>query len=192
MLNKKEIEAALSDVQVKTEDFSDMTNDLINKYTHDLDQIMRGIQEDIVDYMNQDIEVPMIVLEKYFMTLTNALYFISSKAEFAGLYEDVAKSAAKLAYNNAFSDNQLNSVIKKNKPTNTETIVYAETASLNETVMSYIVSRAVKMIQAKIDAGYEQVKTISKMISRRMNEGNSLGGSTMSKIESNVFTFGRE
>ena len=48
------------------------------------------------------------------------------------------------------------------------------------------------MIQAKIDAGYEQVKTISKMISRRMNEGNSLGGSTMSKIESNVFTFGRE
>lgn len=150
-----------------------MVNDIVKKYTADLDELMAEINDIII--CKED--TTDTTLAKYFLELSNAYYFISSKCEVLGLYEDVAKNKAKLAYNNAYTkiqDNLLSDQIsiKKGKPTVAELTSAAENATMEETVLSSVYTRSFKVIKIKLDAASTMISTISKIISSHMTEAN--------------------
>ena len=91
--------------------------------------------KEIADNVIGNDNVPDSILERYFLELSNAMYFVGSNSEFLGLYEDFAKQNAKLKYNQAFSDNQINGVTNGKKPTVDENRVFAENSSMNETII---------------------------------------------------------
>lgn len=168
MLNTKKIEQIISETEESVKYATDMSSRIVANYTEQLDKVMSEIQTEIID---KEIEVPMGILENYFLYLSNTLYLIAPKTEELGLLMDISKQNANIAFNSAFSDNQEKSELKnKQKSTNTESKVYAENESVSETIVSYIYTRASKIVEAKIKAGYEMVKTLSKIISRRMKD----------------------
>lgn len=160
------IDTIIKDVEDNVDHIKKLSDDIVKSYVGVLDDLMKDISRDVIDNDN----VADSTLEKYFLELTNALYFIGSKSEFLGLYEDLSKSNMKLKYNKAFSENQLKGIASGKKTTVDENRIYGENNSINETIVSSLYSRSFRIIKSKVDSANEMVKTLSKIISKRMNE----------------------
>lgn len=165
-LKNEQIDTIMKEINDNAEYVKKLSDDIVNQYTSILDDIMRDITNDVI---NQNV-VSDDTLERYFLDLTNALYFIGSKSEFLGVYEDLSKSNMKLKYNQAYSENQINSSLQGKKVTVDENRAYAENNSINETIVNSLYARSFRIIKAKIESANEMVKTLSKIISKRMNE----------------------
>lgn len=147
--------------------FTEISDKLVKSYTSELDSLMSDLYEDAIESDASDA-----VLEKYLIELGNLLYFLGTKLESVGIKEDLSKMAAKEVYNNAYLNNRLKDSEKKNKMPVAELSALAEDASRYESVMNSIYSRTYKQIKFKVDAGYDMINTIRKIITKRMNDQN--------------------
>lgn len=141
---------------------------VVSSYTDSLTQIMMEIDDNIVQVENPSTDV----IEKYFLKLTNALYFVAERTERVGIYDDVSKLAFQEAYNLAYLDsqNKNNGVSGAKKPTVAESTAEAENNTIEQATVNMLYSRAYKMIKVKIDAAQTMVGTLSKIMSRRIQE----------------------
>jgi hypothetical protein len=118
---------------------------------------------------------------KYAFALSSALYFIGTNLEVVGIKEDLSKLAAKESFNNAYLAHQVKDADRKNKTTVAELNAIAENLSRYEQVINSLYARVYKQIKFKVDAGYEMLATIRKIITKRMEE-NQHGTPTNSRI----------
>lgn len=160
----------ITEVMQETEEnstyFEDTSLRVVQAYTESLDDLMKAIYQDVVlvDYPSE------LTLEKYFLELTNTVYFMGEKLESLGVRDDMSRAQYKEVYNAAYLGNQIKDVEKKNKTTVAENQAVAENAALYENTVNSIYSRAYKIFKYKIDAANEMIKSLSKIISRRMQE----------------------
>lgn len=145
------------------EQFNQIANNLVIAYTNDIDNLMSRINTDVVENEASDD-----VLEKYMLELSNALYFIGTKLEGMGIKDDLSKLAAKEVFNNAYLDAPVDE--KGKKPTVAEITAMAEGESRYETIMNNIYSRAYRQIKYKVDAAYEMLASLRKILSKRMQD----------------------
>ena len=165
-MNMSEIYTISSNVQIQAEDVENIVIKTAKSYTEELDKCMESVSKDLVDNPNPPIQM----LEKYFLNLSNAIYFIAEKTEKVGILEGVSKALAREAYNKAYVESQ--SLLNDNgkKPTVGESTAHAESESLEHSMVNEIYSRCYKIIKTKVDSANTMVSTISKIISRRMAE----------------------
>lgn len=162
----------VTDTMVETEEnskyFEETSLQVVNAYTETLDDLMKQIYNDVisVDYPSID------VLEKYFLELTNTVYFMGEKLEALGVRDDMSKAQYQEIYNKCYLSNQIKDEDRKNKTTVAENKAVAENASIYEGTVNSIYNRAYRMVKYKIDAANEMIKSLSKIISRRMQENN--------------------
>lgn len=146
--------------------FNDVTKQVTEEYTKNLDKLMQEFYK-----MQKDLDsVSTDKLESIYLELTNLLYFMGTKLEQLGMHSDMSKAMKQEIYNKAYLDNQIKDREKKNKTTIAENQAVAEEASKYESAVNSIYERSYKIIKFKIDAGYEFVNTLRKVISRRMQE----------------------
>lgn len=171
MLKEEDIRKVIDETEENISYIKTISDEIVSNYTSDLDTLMREINENIVVQDNPSDRI----IEKYFSELTNALYFIGAKCEYLGFYEDVSKSNAKLKYNQAYFENKAKSMglDKKSQPTVADNQIAAENASITETAVNFIYSRSFKIIKLKIESAQEMVKTLSKLLSKHMQEYDS-------------------
>ena len=164
-VNKEKVESIIDSTNSNAEYFQDTTTKVVIAYSGELDNLMKGIYKDIV----QADQPPLIILEKYYLELSNCLYFMSEKLEKLGVYDAVSKNAYKEVYNKAYL--QLTDVgDTKKKPTVAELTALSENEALYENVVSDIYSKAYKIVKGKVDAANTMLNCISKIISKRMTE----------------------
>lgn len=143
--------------------FTNISDSLVLGYTSDLDKLMIRVHVDTVENEATDDQ-----LEKYILELSNALYFIGSRLEAMGIKDDLSKLAAKQVYNESYLDAPVDA--KGKKPTVAELSAMAENDSRYETIMNNIYSRAYRQIKYKVDAAYEMLASLRKVITKRMQE----------------------
>ena len=158
----------LDEIYRKLDDNAEYANTIakqtVDSQTGDLDNLMKSIYNDIIN-----VEEPATSdIEKYFLALSNCLYFLGENVEKVGLYDDLSKAQAKEKYNNAYMDS-VNPVGGK-KVTVAEAQTSAENASTYENMVSTIYARAYKMFKYKIDAAQTMLSSLSKMLSKRMQD----------------------
>ena len=172
-LNNSETPPEVDNIFEKTYENSDyftsISKSVVEAYTTDLDNLMLSIRHECVE-TNPDDDI----LERYILELSNSLYFLGSSLETVGIKDDVTRMAAKEAYNNSYLENCVNTEGSK-KPTVAELQVNAENKSKYETVVNSIYNRVYKQIKYKIDAAYEMLNSLRKIITKRMQE-NQLSG----------------
>lgn len=161
-----EVDMAMEDVEQNTQYITNITNEVVSKYSSALDDIMKNIYTEVI---NPSIPAPVEMLEQYYMELANLLYFMFDKVETLGVYDDISKSGAKDAYNNAYMNSQT-VVGTAKKPTVAESTAIAEKSSLYESVVNNMYNRSYRIFKSKIEAGYEMCRCLSKIISRRTQE----------------------
>lgn len=169
------VSSLISDTNENVKYFNDTASQIAGEQTKHLDELMQKLY--LIVRKPDDIDTT--VLENYYLELTNLLYFMGDKLEQLGVYSDMSKAAAKEVYNSAYLSNQIKDVDKKNKTTVAENQAVAEQKSQYEQVVNSIYEHAYKIVKYKIDAGFEMINTLRKVISRRMQEEN-LGSSRFS------------
>lgn len=137
----------------------------VNSKTAQLDELMRNIYNDIV----AQEEPATSSIEKYFLALSNCLYFLGDSLEKVGIYDDISKAKAKEKYNNAYLE-FVNPTDAKKKVTVAEAQTSAENASTTESLINTIYARAYKIFKYKIEASQTMLSTLSKMLSKRMQD----------------------
>lgn len=140
---------------------------VVKSYTGELDRIMCMIKTDIVDKQEP---APVEVVEKYFLELSNCLYFIGENAEKLGIYDSISKSVAKETFNNYYMDDTIATDEKGKKRTVAELTALAENASVYEQTVSDIYNKAYKTVKVKVSSAENMCSALSKIISRRMTE----------------------
>lgn len=165
-MNKERMESLMQNTKTDVDFAIALSNEIIQENSQDLDDLMRDIQRNVVNVRG----VPDQVIEEYLAELTNALYFINTRVESFGFYEDITKANAKLKYNESYSENQLNAIADNKKVTVADNQLYAEKSSMDETTLNLIYSRSMKILSGKIDSAREMIRTLSKILSVHMND----------------------
>ena len=174
-IQKDKLEQILASTEADVNIAKEMSDKIVTQYTQDLDDIMRDINQ----YIVIQSDVPDGVLQRYFMELTNAYYFIAAKCEAMGLYEDISKSSARIKYNDAYSNNQIQALTEGRKMTVADLTAAAEQDSLDESTVAQIYSRSFKIIKAKLEAAQTQISTLGKVLNSHDIEKRMSGGGTI-------------
>lgn len=164
-IGNEEIKNKVTEVEGNVSVAVSVLNEIVTRYSSQLDAIMEGIYHDIVSIK----EPPTSDIEKYFLELTNALYYFSTNAEYLSLYDGIAKSMCKEAYNNAYLSVNDNAD-KASKKTVAEVTAIAEAQSTYDQTVSDIYNKAYRILKAKVETAQTMVSTLSKILSKRMSE----------------------
>ncbi len=178
-VDEEKVEDLMHSTNSNVEYFNKVSTETAIKYTELLDKLMRKIYSNVVSKEATDEQ-----LEKYYLELTNTIYFMGDKLEQLNISCDMAKASEKEIYNKAYLSNQVKDTEKKNKTTVAENQAVAEQESQYEAVVSSIYDHAYKMVKFKIDAAKDMINTLRKVISRRMQE-QQLSSFGSNKISSN-------
>ena len=144
-LDITQIESKLETTKENVSYISEIADKVVGAYTRSLDSLMQEIYKNVVENDNASNND----LEKYFLRLTNTLYFMGEKLERLGLHDDVSKAQFREAYNNAYLDAQT-SLSAQGKPTVAMLTISAENGSVNETVVNAIYARSYKTFKFKV------------------------------------------
>ena len=162
-------------------------NGIVDTYSEDLDRLMKEIHDEIIDIDS----VPIYTIEKYFIKLSSEVYFMCANIEKLGLFDSLSKSKAQETYNMKYLEYQHKNdgIPGTKKPTVAEITAQAETASLYDSTLSDVYTRAYKTIKNKISAAETMISTLSKILSHRMQESQLTTQQTERQIlnESQIF-----
>lgn len=164
-IDEEKIQSLMDETKSNVEYFEKLTFGVAVEYSKELDALMQSINADVLG----DDSAPLNTLEKYFLELSNCLYFMSDKLERLGVYDAMSKNAYKEVYNRAYL-NLSDIGDAKKKPTVAELTASAENEAQYENVVSDVYAKAYKIVKNKMDAANTVLSCISKIISKRMTE----------------------
>lgn len=167
-LEKDKITKLIEETSTKAQYLEEIVNNVVNGYTSALDVIMKEVCDNIVNVENPSTEI----LEKYFLELSNCIYFISERTERLGIYDGISKASAQEVYNKTYLEHQGSNVgvVGAKKPTVAESTAVAENETLYNNMVNEVYNRAYKIVKNKVDSAQTMISTISKVLSRRMSE----------------------
>lgn len=167
-IDKDKMNDLLNETEVNSVYFDDIVSKVESGYIKDLDDLMLEISNAL-----DEPNAPTELLETYMQKLSSLIYFIGSRIEFVGIREDVSKAMQKEVYNRAYIENDIETVNdagKKVKPTKDANVAYAEEKSKYQNVLNAIYDRTYKILKFKVDAAFEKLGSIKKVLNRRIQE----------------------
>ena len=178
------LEEILNETKTNVDYLSSVVDSTVKSYSEYLDNIMTSVYNDVIIVENVSTDV----IEKYFLELSNALYFVIENVEKVGIYDGVSKASAQQKYNDFYMKHQSSNlgVVGAKKPTVAESTAYAESESLPDSMVNEIYNRSYKILKGKIDAAQTMVSTLSKVLSRRMSENQLTINSTRKILNEGV------
>lgn len=157
-IDRSAIDKILNRIDTNSDIVDDLTKEVVNKFCEPLDELMATIKTIVEDDANPptDLELDQMTLK-----LPACLYFVGEAQEALGIREDVAK-AVKMDVYNKVRDSVSGTVADKDTK--------AELASQQEYIVHCVYSRAYKKVKNRMEAGYEMLNSVKKVINRRLAE----------------------
>ena len=152
------IHKIMKKVEDNSEKIEKLVDELVNKYCYQLDDLITSFKRILHDKDNPATEEE---LDEICLKLPTYLYFIGEAQERFGIKEDIAKSVKMELYNE---------VHQRTKGTIADKQAASEAATLEEEIVYKAYQRSYKRIKQKLEAAYELLTSIKKVISRRMGE----------------------
>lgn len=156
--NNKTAGDIMQNVDNISDTIKEISDNLVTEYCKDLDDLMSVIREELQDNGGiTDAE-----LEFHIMDLANTLYFTGSAQEDLGIKEDICKSIRQELYTKAREEAKGKTVA--DRTAQAELVVQTETMTLA------IYSRAYKKVKLRMEAGYEMLNSLKKVMNKRITE----------------------
>ena len=150
-------EAIMQKVDNMSATIKELSDNLVRKYCKDLNILMLNIQGFI-----KANNITDEFLETAILDLANILYFTGSAQEDLGIKEDICKAIRQEVYSKARE--QATGKTVADKTAQAELIAQAETMTLA------IYSRSYKKVKLRMDAGYEMLNSLKKVMNKRITE----------------------
>ena len=156
--NNKTAEDIMKNVDNISCTIQEISDKLVTTYCGELDEEMKKIGNMLVCSQNMtDNELDFEILN-----LANILYFVGAGQEDLGIKEDTCKAIRQEVYSKARE--QATGKTVADKTAQAELITQAETMTLA------IYSRAYKKVKLRMDAGYEMLNSLKKVMNKRITE----------------------
>lgn len=152
------IDGVVKNVDNISDTIKEISDKLVNKYCKPLDVEMEVIRLEL----KENKALTDDTLEKHILDLANILYFTGSAQEDLGIKEDTCKAIRQEVYSKARE--QATGKTVADKTAQAELIAQAETMTLA------IYSRAYKKVKLRMDAGYEMLNSLKKVMNKRITE----------------------
>ena len=152
----KTTNSIMNKVDNTSDTIKEISDNLVKEYCEDLDNIMSELRQEITSK-----EIDNYILESYIMELANTLYFTGSAQEDLGIKEDTCKAIRQEVYSRAREEATGTVADKTSK---------AELIAQQETIVLSIYSRAYKKVKLRMDAGYEMLNSLKKIMNKRITE----------------------
>lgn len=159
MIDNLDTDRFSKDIEVVKEDkvyLEEISNKLTTEFSKHLDESMQNIYHLLKKNKMDDDEI-----EKSFLELTNLLYFMGDKLESLGIELTVSSARNQEIFNRLFQEAE--GTIKDKQSV-------AEEGSKYEYLLKAVYESVYKRIKMKIDAGYEMVSTLKRIIMKRIAE----------------------
>ena len=156
--NNKTAEDIMQNVDNISDTIKEISDKLVNNYCKPLDVEMSVIRLEL----RENNSLTDDTLEKHILELANILYFTGSAQEDLGIKEDTCKAIRQEVYSKARE--QATGKTVADKTAQAELIAQAETMTLA------IYSRAYKKVKLRMDAGYEMLNSLKKVMNKRITE----------------------
>ena len=156
--NNKTAESIMKNVDNISDTIKEISDKLVEKYCTTLDVEMSVIRLEL----KENNSLTDDTLEKHILELANILYFTGSAQEDLGIKEDTCKAIRQEVYSKARG--QATGKTVADKTAQAELIAQAETMTLA------IYSRAYKKVKLRMDAGYEMLNSLKKVMNKRIAE----------------------
>ena len=153
----KSPEFIMKNVDKSSAIIQELSSHLVDKYCKDLDDLMTTIKEELHD----NGQITDDELQFHILDLANTLYFTGSAQEDLGIKEDTCKMIRQEVYSKA-RENASGTVADKT--------AQAELITQQETITLAIYSRAYKKVKLRMDAGYEMLNSLKKVMNKRITE----------------------
>ena len=153
----KTAESIMQKVDNISDTIKEISDKLVTKYCDDLDDLMIDIKSILTNDTMTDSYLETVILD-----LANTLYFTGSAQEDLGIKEDICKAIRQEVYSKARE--QATGKTVADKTAQAELIAQAETMTLA------IYSRAYKKVKLRMDAGYEMLNSLKKVMNKRITE----------------------
>ena len=144
-------------VERNSKAIDELVNGLVKQYCSPLDEYMDRITATVVE----GHKVPDELLDEFTLTLPALLYFIGEAQEALGIREDVAKAIKTELYN---------TVREKAHGTVADKDTAADLATIQEAIVHTVYQRAYKKVKLRVEAGYEMLTSVKKVMTRRITE----------------------
>lgn len=154
----KTAESIMNNVDNISDTIKEISDKLVKKYCSDLDNFMQVTRNIII----RNDGITDVQLEQSILELANILYFTGSAQEDLGIKEDTCKAIRQEVYSNARE--QATGKTVADKTAQAELIAQAETMTLA------IYSRAYRKVKLRMDAGYEMLNSLKKVMNKRITE----------------------
>ena len=164
-LDKDKVNSLLQETEENVKYFEETCNKIIKEYSEPLDNLMLDLYNECIKDINKaDIRL----LERYYLELSNMIYFMVERLEKLGVYVDMSDSAAKEIYSKHYINLSSNKdVAGKAKSTVEEMKAQSNMASQYNSVVASIYNRAYKVVKGKISSGQDLMNCLRKIISSR-------------------------
>ena len=148
----KTAESIMKKVDNISDTIKEISDKLVKKYCSELDEEMKKIGNMLICSQNMtDNELDFEILN-----LANILYFVGSGQEDLGIKEDTCKAIRQEVYSKAREQATGKTVADKTAQAETMTLA--------------IYSRAYKKVKLRMDAGYEMLNSLKKVMNKRITE----------------------
>ena len=152
------IDEVMKNVDNISDTIKEISDKLVTKYCSELNEEMKKIGNMLICSQNMtDNELDFEILN-----LANILYFVGAGQEDLGIKEDTCKAIRQEVYSKARE--QATGKTVADKTAQAELIAQAETMTLA------IYSRAYKKVKLRMDAGYEMLNSLKKVMNKRITE----------------------
>lgn len=153
----KTAESIMQKVDNISDTIKEISDKFVTKYCGELDEEMKKIGNMLICSQNMtDNELDFEILN-----LANILYFVGAGQEDLGIKEDTCKAIRQEVY--SFYRNEANGTVA-------DKTALAELACQKETMTLAIYSRAYKKVKLRMDAGYEMLNSLKKVMNKRITE----------------------
>lgn len=163
-IDTEKIDTLLQNTSSNVKYFNETCDKVIKEYCHSLDNLMREIYAVCI----KSEEATLENLEKYYLELSNLVYFMISRVEQLGVFADMSLSASKEVYSKSYIANSVDKDEKgKSKSTVAELQAQANLASQYESVVSSIYDHAYKVVKGKVSSAQDMCSCLKRIIMSR-------------------------
>ena len=152
------IHSIIARVEDNSEKIEKVVDELIQPYCEKLDTLITKFRNCLMDKENPVTEWE---LDDVCLKLPSHLYFMGEAQEKFGIKEDISKSIKMELYNE---------IHQRTKGTIADKQAASEAGTIEEDIVYRAYQRAYNRIKQKLEAAYELLSSIKKVISRRMGE----------------------
>lgn len=152
------IHSIIARVEDNSEKIEKVVDELIQPYCEKLDTLITKFRNCLMDKENPVTEWE---LDDVCLKLPSHLYFMGEAQEKFGIKEDISKSIKMELYNE---------IHQRTKGTIADKQAASEAGTIEEDIVYRAYQRAYKRIKQKLEAAYELLSSIKKVMHRRMIE----------------------